>query len=419
MCRVLLLELYRSILLVVLTLYRLDPQLSSNNIGGDFDAHIHKSSNHQNRRTIHSNSTTNHPTFSVFAEHCVSGRYEKVKHILEKNSVRKGKRWNVMIELLETRETILRLSPLLLVFCMLHKIGVVMMNKTNTLSNADTKSKKHISTATEPWMKYIDQLEHNLVKVVAELLRYGASPLAKDVCGRTVCFYGATRYATPRSLNAVAMCSNAAMTAHYFGKEVILHGFDTSTTTIECDKQAVCNGMRGLAGGYQVNTGQRIVYLFGRQSEVAISHRNIRLVHASDHVYESILNLCNVQDRLGHVCLTELCSSNRIDVIKYLLDKHQVSIDVEDWTGKSIRQRSFAMTTTTKNCEMGGDEMATAQIIVAHALKYGRQEQKRIDSTCTSCSKVSNSINECNSLQFCQRWYVQCISIAHCMQFRF
>ena len=249
-----------------------------------------------------------------------------------------------MIELLETRETILQLSPLLLVFCMLQKIGVVLMNKTNSLSSVYTNSKSNLATATEPWMKYIDQLEQNLVKVVAELLRYGASPVAKDVCGRTVYFYGASIYATPRSLNAVTMCGNAAMSAHYFGKEVVLHSFDKMPIT-ESDRQAVCNGMCGLAGGYQVSTGRRIVYLFGRKKEVAVSIQNIRLENASKNTPESILNLCNVQDRLGHVCLTELFGSDRVDVIKYLLAKHQASIDIEDWTGKSIRHRAFAIST--------------------------------------------------------------------------
>lgn len=388
-------------------------------VGGDFDAHIHKSSNQNNRRYINTNSMTktNQPTLSIFAEHCVSGRYEKVKHILEKNSVRKGKSWNVMITLLETRETVLRLSPLLLVFCMLHKVGVVLMNKTNSLSSMDTKNSTNSSTASETWMKYIDQLEQNLVKVVAELLRYGASPVAKDVCGRTVYFYGASIYATPRSLNAVTMCSNAAMSVHYFGKEVILHGLDTMPTTIETDKHAVCNGMCGLAGGYQVSTGCRIVYLFGRQSEVAVAHRNMRLVNASSNAHESASNLCNVQDRLGHVCLTELLDSDRTDVIKYLLDKHHASIDIVDWTGKSIRHRSFAITTKspTISSEPLNNEMATAQIIVAHALKCGRQEQKRIDNTCTACKKIRNNDNDFNPLQFCQRWYVKTCDVEQYM----
>jgi hypothetical protein len=143
-----------------------------------------------------------------------------------------------------------------------------------------------------------------------------------------------------------------------------------------------------------------------------VEHRNIRLAKASNSIPESILNLCNVQDRLGHVCLTELLGSNRTDVIKYLLVKHQASIDIEDWTGKSIRHRSFAITAKSTNIssELVNDEMATAKIIVAHALKCGKQAQKQIDSTCTACQKIPNNDNDCNSIQFCQRWYVQNIS---------
>ena len=379
-------------------------------LGGDFDAHLHKTSNKSNHSYFNTNSTTNHPTLSIFAEHCVSGRYEKVKQLLENNSVRKGKAWNVMIELLETRETVLRLSPLLLVFCMLHKIGIVMIKNTDHASSGKNNNEKNLASAAEPWMKYIDQLEHNLVKVVVELLRFGASPIAKDVCGRTVYFYGASIYATPRSLNAVTMCSNAAMSAHCFGKEVILHGFDTtSTSNTDRENLEKCNGMRGLAGGYQISTGGRIVFLFGRQSEMAVSHRNIRLVNASDNINKLKFNLCNVQDRLGHSCLTELCGSKRKDVIMFLLENHHASIDIEDWTCKTIRQRSFAIISkpTTKSSVLLDDEMTTAQIVVAHALKCAKQEQKRIDNTCTACKKIPN---DGKVLQVCQRWYVAYIA---------
>ena len=313
-----------------------------------------------------------------------------------------------MIELLETRETALRLSPLLLVFCMLHKVGIVMMNKTDSSTSGDNHAAKNRTTATETWTKYIEQLEQNLVKVVVELLRYGASPVAKDVCGRTVYFYGASKYATPRSLKAVTMCSNAAMSAQYFGKEVILYGLETRKPTIGSDKLEICNGIRGLAGGYQVNTGCRIVFLFGRQSEVAVSNRNMRLVNIGDNINDSILNLCNVPDRLGRVCLTELFGSKRKDVITFLLDNHHASIDIEDWTGKTIRQRSFATTTnlTKKSSVLLDDEMTTAQIIVTHALKRARQDQKRIDNTCTSCRKVTDYDKDGKKVQVCQRWYV-------------
>jgi hypothetical protein len=232
--------------------------------------------------------------------------------------------------------------------------------------------------------------------------------MAKDVCGRTVYFYGASKYATPRSLNAVTMCSNAARSAHYFGKEVILHGLETSSDT-EHDKMAICNGMRGLAGGYQISkscTG-RIVFFFGRQSEVAVPHRNIRLVSSNSATSKSWLNLCNVQDRLGRVCLTELYGSKRNDVIKFLLDNHNASIDIKDWTGNTIRHQAFKTITKAKDQSSAllDDETACAQIIVTHALKCARQEQKRLDSTCTACRKVTNA-DDGKILQVCQRWYV-------------
>jgi hypothetical protein len=375
--------------------------------GGDFDAYIRKSNTSRKMDTHNRNAVVLTP----FAEHCISGRYEKVKLILEKHSVRNGKNWETIIQLLEKRETVLRLSPLMLVFCMLHKIGIVQLAHSDI--NNSVKNTIKQNSSDETWIKYIDQLEQNLIKVVIELLYYGASPIAKDVCGRTICFYGASVYATSRSLLATTMCINAAISAHFFGKEIIIQGFETTTDDEKKSKyqndNTICNGMRGLAAGYQVDTGRRIVFLFGRRTEVAVFNRNICLPN-DDGSNQPMINLCNVQDRLGHVCLTELIGSKRRDVIEFLLQKHHVSIDIPDWTGQTLRRRSFIikMNAALKSKALDDVHM-NAQIIVTEAVKRARLEQRREEHTCTGCSSQQNNSNENsqrNPLQVCQRWYV-------------
>jgi hypothetical protein len=333
------------------------------------------------------------------------------------------------MQCLETRETILRLSPLLLVFCMLRKIGMVMIeselsakqptNGADTVDGSRTSINHH---RQQRWINYIDLLEQNLVKVVMELLYFGANPMAKDICGRTVCFYGASRYATPRSLTAISMCIQAATSAHCFGKEIMMHNMDTTATNDFARKNVTTyNGMRGLAAGYQVETGRRIVYLFGQKSEIAVLNRNIRLVDENrndeqNKVQTPMLNLCNLQDRLGHVCLTELVSSERTDVIKILMSKYNASIDIPDWSGQTLRIQlsrklrggSIGNNAKTENSTLQNvGEVGVVQMILVEAMKRARREQKRIDNTCTACSHQKPSSNkESNLLQLCQRWYV-------------
>lgn len=253
-------------------------------------------------------------------------------------------------------------------------------------------------------MQHIAQLEQNLVRVVAELLYYGASPLAKDLCGRTVCFYGASIHATPLSLQATTMCIHAAKSSHCFGKEVMLQNMDTMMSGIDATGKDVTkykNGTRGLAAGYQVETACRVVYLFGHKSTVAVFNRNICLIDAKE---ELILNLCDIPDRLGRVCLTELVASPRIDVINFLLQQHNASIDIPDWKGQTIRKLSAKK--LRDECRQKlipsiDDEVIVAQVIRIEALKRARQEQKRIERTCTACSHIKLSSE---SLQVCQHW---------------
>jgi hypothetical protein len=346
-------------------------------LGGDFDAHLPESPGSSNSG------------FSEFATHCVAGRHRKVKRMLEKNSVRHGKSLDVLIQLLETRETAMRLTPLLLVFCMLRKLGAMSEDTTDDTddgrSSCSLLSKKSSSSA-----KDCTALELNLLRVVMVLLQYGARPDAKDVTGRTVCHYGAGIHATDSSMAATSMCIGAAISAHCFGKEIVLRDMDDSAY----------NGMRGIAAGYQAETGRRIVYIFGRKSEIVVMNRNIRLVQRSKHENAIVIpppkkpfNLCDVQDRLGRVCLTELFDSKRVDVATFLMTKHEASIDIPDWNGNTLRSISMTRGSVIAN--------GVAPLIAAEAMKRARNEQKKAKHSCCACGRSGSK--EC-PLRVCQSW---------------
>jgi hypothetical protein len=161
---------------------------------------------------------------SPFALSCIFGNYAKVKKMLEKAaSTHPEEPSPDLIRLLETRESSMRLSPIMLIIAM----GKIM-------ASHDPKA-----------------LEAGQLKVVKLLLKYGARPDAKDVCGKvrmcketifrpihrlatkgtlathasfpiikTVCHYGMGEMATPMTMAAVDMCIDAHRSSHLFGKKV-------------------------------------------------------------------------------------------------------------------------------------------------------------------------------------------------------
>ena len=108
-------------------------------------------------------------------------------------------------ELLETRCTSMRLSPLLV--CM--SVYMVLTTDTSTSPPRGFDKKGHVDIATA-------------------LLRYGARPDAKDVTGKTIVHYGASSIATLESLLIVEYCIAAARVSAYYGKVVIVDGLQAN-----------------------------------------------------------------------------------------------------------------------------------------------------------------------------------------------
>jgi len=279
--------------------------------------------------------------FSSFAFMCVAGLSSGVSKMIQEVTNRVEQPWSRNQELktlLETRETSLRLSSLLL---------IVSVGKN--LNSPDP-------SASPPGVAKL-------------LLKYGANPDAKDVLGKTICHYGAGAMATNMTLEVVDMCIHASKTSHLFGKDIELHGLKTETM----------NGKRGVVGGFDADTGRRSLFLEEEGKEVWIKPQNMRLI--APNSAPDIMMLTDVQDRLGSVSLHEVTMQNRVDVAKFLLKKHQTSIYTEDLDKISPFQLSSGM---------GRMAFDVSQIIMDAAKKGGEANtkvKKTNERCCASCQK--------------------------------
>jgi len=290
---------------------------------------------------IHAHATEG--AFSDIINYCVMGLASGIKAKIEKVTNRiPQSSWSPchedLINILETRETSMRLSPLL---------AIVSMGK----NAVGVPSKNHIDAAKL-------------------LLKHGANPKAKDVLGKTACHYGAGGMATPMTLEVVDMCIRAAQTSYLFGKEVELHGL----------KKEEMNGLKGLCGGFDPDSNRRIVHVPSMANTTfSIKPENIRLLppHTAP---KDIVMLVDVQDRLGSISLHEVAMQERLDVAEFLLCKHQTSIYILDADGISPLKMAG------QGAQMGSD---VCKMIMDTARIQGSKNRKaRKQATCGSCKKA-------------------------------
>jgi hypothetical protein len=225
------------------------------------------------------------------------------------------------------------------------------------------------------------------------LLSYGARPDARDVCGKTVCHYGAGAVATEMTMAVVKQASAAYKTSHLFGKEVELCGLKT---------QAM-NGKRGIARGYQCKIGRRAVFVYDENRLIAFKPENIKLVNGQgedDEIIRSKRILCNLQCRLGAVSLQETVMGNRKDVAQFLIHELGADIDIADRDGCS--PKSMAM--------VPGAEMMSlaASIIKDAATGHGREVNRQNRRVCANCGKHDDPdslvwCGGCGSVRYCSK----------------
>ena len=128
---------------------------------------------------------------SEFGMACMTGCFEQVRDDLTKASAEKKR------ELLEFRETTLRLSPVLLTI-----VG------SKHFQFCGTSPIDQLAGLIDP--SGGDRREMKRTKVVEELLSHGARPDARDVYGKTAVHYGAGSMATDESMELVQLCIDAA-----------------------------------------------------------------------------------------------------------------------------------------------------------------------------------------------------------------
>ena len=240
----------------------------------------------------------NNRAFTLFAFACIHGEYQKVTMLLSNITNRIEQPWchnNEMKAILESRECSMRLSPLLLI-----------VSAGNSCQGVNKEN--HVTTA----------------KI---LLKHGARPNAKDVLGKTVCHYGAGAVSKSMTLEVVDMCIRATETVHLYGKDVELFGLKT----------ADFNGLKGVVGGFDPDSGRRSVYISAIDKEVWIKPSNMKLLLSTKNEDSStkVTMLADIQDRLGYVALHEIVMFDKVEAAKLLLRRHNASVHVRDLDGES------------------------------------------------------------------------------------
>lgn len=316
-------------------------------IGGDIDGHARENA------------------ISAFGTHCMIGNSKFVCNAIsdcQKKIDQPYSRNEDLKSLLDRRETSFRLSPLLFI----------------------VSAGKNVLT-----------FDANHREVAKLLLKAGANPDAKDALGKTVCHYGAGAYASQMTLDVVDMCIEASKSSDFYGKDVELHGL----------KKVEMNGCLGVVGGYDPDTQRRAVYLTDAEREVWVKPVNIRLVQSredTDQRNEKPI-LCDVQDRLGSISLLEVIMFDRVDVAKFLLEKHQTSIYIKDLDGVSASKMS---------CGPGILTSEVAKMVMKSSVSHGKKnrdaKKQATKLSCAGCDKVLDTSEgmrcaRCKTAIYCSR----------------
>ncbi|KAL7526296.1 hypothetical protein ACHAWF_001714, partial [Thalassiosira exigua] len=237
-----------------------------------------------------------------FARSCASGNAKAVEEAIKQTMEGSEER----MQLLERRETGMRLSPLMIAI-------------------AISKCKQYFSHLTGAMLASMDH-----VKVVRVLLKYGAKPDCRELTGKTVVHYGASSRATAESLKMTEHLIEAAKSSNHFGKHVVLRKLN----------KAEYNGMAGRLGGFLVKTGRREVTLDEGNKKLALLPRNIFAYGEGREevcVYDATRKLVNDFDRFGTLSLHEVFMSERTDVAQFLVDRG-ISVDIAPVCGNTIRK---------------------------------------------------------------------------------
>mmetsp|Transcript_12145 Transcript_12145/g.14126 ORF Transcript_12145/g.14126 Transcript_12145/m.14126 type:complete len:578 (+) Transcript_12145:128-1861(+) len=294
--------------------------------------------------------------FSPFAFACATGNVSVVKQMLLATKFDSIERKN----LLERRETGMRYPPIILTVALY-------------------KSRNHVAMRL-----HLPESEMDHLSVFKLLLKYGATPDSRDVTGKTIIHYAAGSMAQDVTLQMADYCIDASKSSAYVGQKVTLR---------ELSKDSF-NGLEGTLGGYLADTGRRQVFLKDSGKELSLQPKNIfrcDTLCIEKCVYDESRNLVDDQDRMGMTSLMEVYMSNRIDVAKYLTEKHNANIDIQDRGNISVRKMAY------QNGNMVSD---MAKLFRKHGTKQSMDKR----NTCILCGKCNDTLSTCS----------RCKSVTYC-----
>jgi hypothetical protein len=297
---------------------------------------------------------------SSFQKHCIFGNIPQVKSALEYAS-KKGP--DSLTELLESRETAMRQSPLMMIV----SIG----------KNLDVPHSLR------------EEMDKNQVAVARLLLEYGARPDVRDVCGKTVCHYGMGCMATLNmTVKICDMCIEAWKSHYLCSKKVVLHGLESKPEL---------NGRTAICKGYLADSGRRIVELQDDQNTLSIKPSNLKLCDVTED--KDIPQLYDIPDRIGMVCLLEVIMRDRKDIADLLLKKYHARLDIADCDG--VSPASLSLRTSIVSASSGMVNQAGSRV--------ARAQRKVERKTCANCGQVKGKDNElmgcsvCHSVAYCSK----------------
>ena len=262
-------------------------------------------------------------------------------------------------QLLETRSTVFRGSPLQLVIAYAKYPQVV----------AAMAERHGTNTNFEASIRY--------------LLKNGANPDVKDIAGKTIVHWGAGGITTAENRKFVSWCINAARSSQHFGEVVTLKGLSNT----------MYNNKEGILGGYDVDTGRRVVMVSfenGETKELSVQTENI--FYNDQCIYQENYNLVDIPDRLGSVVLHEVIMRGDPATANFLCKEQNASVDVPDLSGVTPRYMALR--------PMGGMESETMRIIKEHACR-----NSYTDNSCGNCGGkgAQKKCSRCGDIWYCNR----------------
>ena len=312
-----------------------------------------------------------------FGSACVLGVVGVVKQLISQAAKESPEAVRALVE---RRETVLRLPPLMLVLTGQPRFNMVGTTKDTTVVV----------------QRYVD--------IVAQLLMHGAQPRARCVVGKTVVHYGAGMLANATTLAITDMCIAASKAGPPPWTEVILTGLT----------KAELNGRRGIVRGYVHESGRRSVELHGAGSKtLAIKPINIAAAADADAAGTSADGtadgaaagatplLVDTADRLGSVQIHDAVDQNLPHLVKFLAGKHGASVTLQSPDGRSAVSRA------TTNAFSAPDASAELNRIMLKRARHSTKAQKRTDSHCCHCGATPargaklNLCSGCEMAQYC------------------